>query len=119
MPPLTDRELAMLRGFAEGKTYAQLGEELRLTSNVVKTVAASLYRKLGVHYMAHAVAQGFRAGILENERAAAERDWLLGRVPAEVRQKFFALRGEGKFRSTTTVENDGSRDGQSDGHSES
>lgn len=65
-PPnaLTERELQVLRGMAEGKSNAEIGRELYVSEDTVKTHARRLFRKLGARDRAHAVAVGFRAGML-------------------------------------------------------
>lgn len=61
---LTERELQVLRRMAEGKSNAEIGRELYVSEDTVKTHARRLFRKLGVRDRAHAVAVGFRAGAL-------------------------------------------------------
>jgi DNA-binding NarL/FixJ family response regulator len=61
---LTERELQVLRGMCEGKSNGEIGRELYLSEDTVKTHARRLFRKLGVNDRAHAVASGFRLGIV-------------------------------------------------------
>jgi DNA-binding NarL/FixJ family response regulator len=61
---LTERELQVLRGMADGKSYAEIGRELFVSEDTVKTHARRLFRKLGARDRAHAVAAGFRAGLV-------------------------------------------------------
>jgi ATP/maltotriose-dependent transcriptional regulator MalT len=61
---LTERELQVLRGMADGKSNAEIGRELFVSEDTVKTHARRLLRKLGARDGAHAVASGFRAGLL-------------------------------------------------------
>jgi len=61
---LTERELQVLRGMAEGKSNAEIGRELFVSEDTVKTHARRLFRKLGARDRAHAVAAAFRAGIV-------------------------------------------------------
>ena len=61
-PSLTERELQVLRGMADGKSNAEIGRELFVSEDTVKTHARRLFRKLGARDRAHAVASGFRAG---------------------------------------------------------
>lgn len=61
---LTERELQVLRGMCEGKSNGQIGRELFLSEDTVKTHARRLFRKLGVSDRAHAVASGFRQGLV-------------------------------------------------------
>jgi DNA-binding NarL/FixJ family response regulator len=62
---LATRELEVLRGMAEGLPNAEIGRQLYIAEDTVKTHARRLFRKLGVHDRAHAVAFGFRAGWLK------------------------------------------------------
>jgi DNA-binding NarL/FixJ family response regulator len=70
MPPtrrrlaLTERELQVLRRMADGKSNAEIGRELYVSEDTVKTHARRLFRKLGARDRAHAVAAGFRAGLV-------------------------------------------------------
>jgi DNA-binding NarL/FixJ family response regulator len=61
---LTERELQVLRGMCEGKSNGEIGRELYLSEDTVKTHARRLFRKLGVNDRAHAVASGFRLGLV-------------------------------------------------------
>jgi DNA-binding NarL/FixJ family response regulator len=61
---LTERELQVLRGMAEGKSNAEIGRELFVSEDTVKTHARRLFRKLGARDRAHAVAAAFRAGLV-------------------------------------------------------
>jgi DNA-binding NarL/FixJ family response regulator len=63
-PALTERELQVLRGMADGKSNAEIGRELFVSEDTVKTHARRLFRKLGARDRAHAVASGFRAGLV-------------------------------------------------------
>jgi DNA-binding NarL/FixJ family response regulator len=49
---------------SDGKSNAQIGRELFLSEDTVKTHARRLFRKLGAKDRAEAVAQGFRQGII-------------------------------------------------------
>jgi len=61
---LTEREMQVLRGMCEGKSNGEIGRELYLSEDTVKTHARRLFRKLGVNDRAHAVASGFRLGLV-------------------------------------------------------
>jgi DNA-binding NarL/FixJ family response regulator len=63
-PDLTERELQVLTGMAAGKSNAQIGRDLYLSEDTIKTHARRLFRKLGVGDRAQAVAFGFRSGIV-------------------------------------------------------
>lgn len=61
---LTRRELEVLAGMSHGRSNAQIGAELFLSEDTVKTHARRLFRKLGAADRAQAVAIGLRAGII-------------------------------------------------------
>lgn len=61
---LTERELQVLRGMADGRSNAEIGRELYVSEDTVKTHARRLFRKLGARDRAHAVSVGFRIGAL-------------------------------------------------------
>jgi DNA-binding NarL/FixJ family response regulator len=61
---LTEREVQVLRGMADGKSNAEIGREIFVSEDTVKTHARRLFRKLGARDRAHAVAAGFRAGLV-------------------------------------------------------
>jgi DNA-binding NarL/FixJ family response regulator len=63
-PALTERELQVLRGMADGKSNAEIGRDLFVSEDTVKTHARRLFRKLSARDRAHAVAAGFRAGLV-------------------------------------------------------
>lgn len=64
MVVLTERERQVLDGMARGLSNCQIGAELFLSEDTIKTHARRLFRKMGTHDRAHAVAQGFRWGML-------------------------------------------------------
>ncbi len=61
---LTEREMQVLRGMSQGKSNSQIGRELYLSEDTIKTHARRLFHKLGVQDRAQAVAHGFRRGLL-------------------------------------------------------
>ena len=63
-PTLSERELQVLSGMARGRSNAEIGRELYLSEDTVKTHARRLFRKLGAADRAHAVAVGFRWGLV-------------------------------------------------------
>jgi DNA-binding NarL/FixJ family response regulator len=63
-PVLTEREQQVLSGMANGKSNAQIGRDLYLSEDTIKTHARRLFRKLEVGDRAHAVAAGFRWGFV-------------------------------------------------------
>ena len=64
LPALSERELQVLAGMARGQSNADIGRELYLSEDTVKTHARRLFRKLGAADRAHAVALGLRAGLV-------------------------------------------------------
>jgi DNA-binding NarL/FixJ family response regulator len=63
-PILTEREQQVLSGMANGKSNAQIGRDLYLSEDTIKTHARRLFRKLEVGDRAQAVASGFRYGFV-------------------------------------------------------
>lgn len=63
-PALSAREVEVLEGMARGMSNAQIGRELYLSEDTVKTHARRLFRKMGAADRAQAVALGFRWGLL-------------------------------------------------------
>jgi DNA-binding NarL/FixJ family response regulator len=63
-PDLTQRELQVLTGMSAGKSNAQIGRDLFLSEDTIKTHARRLFRKLDVGDRAEAVASGFRHGLV-------------------------------------------------------
>ena len=61
---LSVREMQVLTGMSQGKSNAQIGRELYLSEDTIKTHARRLFRKLGAKDRAEAVATGFRRGIM-------------------------------------------------------
>jgi DNA-binding NarL/FixJ family response regulator len=64
VPALTERELQVLRGMGRGRSNCEIGRELYLSEDTVKTHARRLFRKLGAADRAQAVAMGFRFGLV-------------------------------------------------------
>jgi DNA-binding NarL/FixJ family response regulator len=66
VPPvqLSMREMQVLTGMSQGKSNAQIGRELYLSEDTIKTHARRLFRKLGAKDRAEAVASGFRRGMM-------------------------------------------------------
>lgn len=61
---LSDRELQVLRGMTDGLTRGEIAAQLHLSEDTVKAHTRRLFRKLGTTDRAHAVARGFRQGLL-------------------------------------------------------
>lgn len=60
--PLTDRQLDMLVGLAEGKSYKQIAHESALSVSTVRTHVHNAYARLGVCDRAQAVLVAVREG---------------------------------------------------------
>ena len=58
-------ELAVLRGFAAGLSRREIGAELYISLNTVKTHTRELYRKLGTTSQTEAVARAEALGLFE------------------------------------------------------
>lgn len=63
-PALTERERQVLDGMSRGCSNADIGRELFLSEDTIKTHARRLFRKLQAADRAQAVALGFRWGFL-------------------------------------------------------
>ncbi len=63
-PSLTEREMQVLTGMSRGRSNAEIGKELFLSEDTVKTHARRLFRKLDAADRAQAVAVGFRLGLV-------------------------------------------------------
>lgn len=63
-PTLTEREMQVLTGMSRGRSNAEIGRELYLSEDTVKTHARRLFRKLDAADRAQAVAIGFRWGLV-------------------------------------------------------
>jgi LuxR family maltose regulon positive regulatory protein len=61
---LTDRERSVLRLLPTSLTQREIGEELFLSINTVKTHVKSIFGKLGVESRAAAVARARKLGLL-------------------------------------------------------
>ncbi|HEY6797060.1 MAG TPA: response regulator transcription factor [Kineosporiaceae bacterium] len=64
VPALTEREQQVLTGMSRGRSNSEIGKELFLSEDTVKTHARRLFRKLGAADRAQAVAVGFRSGLV-------------------------------------------------------
>jgi LuxR family transcriptional regulator, maltose regulon positive regulatory protein len=63
LEPLTEREVTVLRLLRGTLSLREIGQELHLSPNTIKTHTRVIYRKLGVSARREAVEQGHRAGI--------------------------------------------------------
>ena len=58
-------ELAVLRGLADGLSRREIGAQLYISLNTVKTHTRELYRKLGARSRADAIAHAGALGLLD------------------------------------------------------
>ena len=63
--PLSDRELAILKGLARGLTAPAIAKELDLSASTIKSYLQRVYEKLGVSDRAAAVAEGMRRQLID------------------------------------------------------
>jgi DNA-binding CsgD family transcriptional regulator len=68
---LSDYEFDALRMLADGRSRAEIAETLGITLRSARDVCRSLHRKLGANHDVHAVAIGFRRGLLPLDRRAS------------------------------------------------
>ena len=64
-PALTKRELAVLRGVAEGLSNKEIARRMAYAEQTVKLDLTRVYRKLGVSSRTEAMAVAYRTGLLE------------------------------------------------------
>src|SRR5215472_511543 len=62
--PLTEREEAVLRLLRSTLSLREIGQELFLSTNTIKTHTRAIYRKLGATTRAEAVERAYEAGLL-------------------------------------------------------
>jgi LuxR family maltose regulon positive regulatory protein len=62
--PLSDRELVVLRELAGPLSQREIGEQLYVSDNTVKSHTRSIFRKLGVSAREDAVARARELGLL-------------------------------------------------------
>ena len=61
---LSERELQVLRGLAQGRSYKQVAADLSLSIDTVRTYVRRVYGKLQVHSVSEAVGEAIRAGLV-------------------------------------------------------
>jgi LuxR family maltose regulon positive regulatory protein len=64
-PSLTNAELRVLRFLPSHLSFREIGAQLHVSSNTVKTQALSVYRKLEVSCRSDAVARGRSVGLID------------------------------------------------------
>jgi DNA-binding NarL/FixJ family response regulator len=70
---LTNRELEVLEGLADGLTGVEIAAKLVISPKTVGSHVQRILAKLGVHSRAHAVALAYQSGLLEPSEAQRER----------------------------------------------
>lgn len=61
---ISSRELEVLDGISRGLSNRELGRQLAVSENTIKSHVRRLFARLGVHERAHAVARAYRLGLL-------------------------------------------------------
>lgn len=78
LPPLTERELEVIAGFAQGKSNKQIAKALGITEKTVRNHASNIYRKLHIFDRTQAVLYAIREGLVdldELESRYGKPDW--------------------------------------------
>jgi DNA-binding NarL/FixJ family response regulator len=65
-PRLSPKELRVLEGLSTGASYSEIGEQLKIELNTVRSHVRSVYEKLGVENRAEAVNLGWSYGLLRS-----------------------------------------------------
>ena len=68
---LSKREVDVMRLITQGLSNEEIGQELYITNNTVKSFIRTAYRKIGVTRRSQAVIWGFQQGLLESPGTAA------------------------------------------------
>jgi DNA-binding NarL/FixJ family response regulator len=66
-PPLTDRELEVIRALAQGKSDRQIAQSLGISEKTVNNHTSNIYRKLHLFDRTQAVIYAVREGIIDVE----------------------------------------------------
>ena len=67
MPPLTERELEVIRALARGKSDRQIANHLGISEKTVRNHTSNIYRKLHIFDRTQAVIYAIREGVIEVE----------------------------------------------------
>jgi DNA-binding NarL/FixJ family response regulator len=67
MPPLTERELEVIRALAQGKSDRQIANALGISEKTVRNHTSNIYRKLHIFDRTQAVIYAIREGVIEVE----------------------------------------------------
>ena len=71
--PLTDRETEVLTLLATGMSNAEIGDELFISINTVKSHLKNVYGKLGVDNRTRALSTALELGVIPADHAAERR----------------------------------------------
>lgn len=72
-PALAMRQRQILWLASQGKNNNEIGRELCITANTVKSVMATISRKMGAEGRSHAVAIAYRCGLFSSKRPPTNR----------------------------------------------
>jgi DNA-binding NarL/FixJ family response regulator len=67
VPPLTDRELEVIRALAQGKSDRQIAQSLDISEKTVGNHTSNIYRKLHIFDRTQAVIYAVREGVIDVE----------------------------------------------------
>src|SRR5215213_9528378 len=67
MPPLTERELEVIRALAQGKSDRQIANSLGISEKTVRNHTSNIYRKLHIFDRTQAVIYALREGVIDVE----------------------------------------------------
>jgi DNA-binding NarL/FixJ family response regulator len=67
MPPLTERELEVIRALARGKSDRQIAQSLGISEKTVRNHTSNIYRKLHIFDRTQAVIYAIREGVIDVE----------------------------------------------------
>ena len=67
MPPLTERELEVIRALAQGKSDRQIANSLGISEKTVRNHTSNIYRKLHIFDRTQAVIYAIREGVIDVE----------------------------------------------------
>jgi DNA-binding NarL/FixJ family response regulator len=67
MPPLTEREVEVIRALAQGKSDRQIANSLGISEKTVRNHTSNIYRKLHIFDRTQAVIYAIREGVIDVE----------------------------------------------------
>jgi DNA-binding NarL/FixJ family response regulator len=67
MPPLTDRELEVIKALARGQSDRQIATSLGISEKTVRNHTSNIYRKLHIFDRTQAVIYAIREGVIDVE----------------------------------------------------